>query len=146
MTKLIDSLKVAIADTTAFGLKSRNFHWNVEGPHFYHYHKLFDEIYNDANSGVDVLAEGLRTLDSYVPASFSRYSELTTIKDETNIPNADTMIETLKIDNDKLLLSLNAAYELAEKEKKFGVSNSIQDRITAHEKWGNFFLKASLKA
>lgn len=145
MNDLVEQIKVAIADSTAFALKARNYHWNVEGPHFYHYHKLFDEIYNEVNDAVDGLAEGLRTLDAYVPASFIRYQDLTTIKDETTVPPATSMISRLKEDNDKVLITLNKAYDLAEKSSKFGISNFIQDRITAHEKWGNFFLRATLK-
>ena len=47
MSKLGDSLRVALADTFAMYLKSHNYHWNVEGPDFYEYHVFFEGIYNE---------------------------------------------------------------------------------------------------
>ena len=48
-------------------------------------------------------------------------------------------------DNEKVLDSLNKAYELAEKAKKYGVSNLIQARIESHEKHG-WMLRSIIKA
>jgi starvation-inducible DNA-binding protein len=45
MEELIQKLKVAMADTVAFRLKTQQYHWNVEGPDFYEYHLLFQRIY-----------------------------------------------------------------------------------------------------
>lgn len=134
--ELIEAMKVALADSYAFALKTQNYHWNVEGPHFSEYHKFFGELYGEVSDAVDGIAESLRTLDAYAPASFKRFSELADIEDETKIPNAMDMFKQLSADNIKVIESLTIAYNQAEKDKKFGVSNFIQDRITAHEKHG----------
>ena len=97
------------------------------------------------HGAVDAIAEGIRTLDIYVPGSFSRFKELTSIQDETTIPSAVSMMTRLKDDNEKVLDSLNKAYELAEKAKKYGVSNLIQARIESHEKHG-WMLRSIIKA
>ena len=55
------------------------------------------------------------------------------------------MITKLANDNERVLASLNRAYALAERDRKFGISNFIQDRITAHEKHG-WMLRSFLKA
>ena len=136
MDKLVESMKVALADSYAFALKSQNYHWNVECDDFIEYHEFFGSLYGEVSDAVDVIAESLRTLDAYAPASFSRLKELSTIEDELNIPTAKIMITTLKGDNEKVLDSLIKSYEEAEKAKKYGVSNILQDRITAHEKHG----------
>jgi starvation-inducible DNA-binding protein len=44
------------------------------------------------------------------------------------------MFGKLATDNDKVLASLRKAYDLAEENKKYGISNFLQDRITAHDK------------
>ena len=144
MSKLGDMLKVNVADTFAFYLKTHNFHWNVEGPDFYEYHKFFDTLYTEVWEAVDAVAEQLRTLDEYVPGSFSRFSELTDIKDETTIPDGLGMIKQLLSDNEIVLKNLKETHAFAEKEHKPAIVNFIEERIDVHSKHG-WMLRASLK-
>ena len=143
--KLVDALKVALADTFAFYLKAHNFHWNVTGPNFAEYHGFLGDLWEETFGAVDLIAEGIRTLDGFAPGSFTRYKELSTIEDELNIPAAMEMLRKLEADNQKVLKSLHEAYMIAEKEMKHGISNFLQDRITAHEKHG-WMLRSFTKA
>lgn len=143
--KLAEALKVALADTFAFYLKAHNFHWNVTGPNFNDYHAFLGALWLEVFGAVDLIAEGIRTLDAFAPGSFSRYKELSSIEDELNVPEAQAMLSKLSSDNEKVLASLTKAYELAESAKKYGISNFLQDRITAHEKHG-WMLKSFKKA
>lgn len=143
--KLADALKVALADTFAFYLKAHNFHWNITGPNFAEYHGFLGGLWEEVFGAVDLIAEGIRTLDSFAPGSFSRYKELSSIEDELNIPEASVMLSKLASDNEKVLASLTKAYEIAESAKKHGISNFLQDRITAHEKHG-WMLRSFKKA
>jgi starvation-inducible DNA-binding protein len=145
MDELEQALKKAQADSFAFYLKAHYFHWNIEGVEFPQYHSFLKDLYEEVFAAVDTIAEGIRTLDIYVPGSFSRFKELTSIQDETTIPSAISMITRLKDDNEKVLDGLNKAYELAEEAKKYGISNLIQDRIEAHEKHG-WMLRSIIKA
>jgi len=145
MDDLIQEMKVDLASTFAFYLKSHNFHWNVEGPNFPQYHSFFETIYTDAWEAVDGLAEHLRTLNSYAPGSFARYSELSIVKDEVNIPSALTMVSKILEDNSAIIAHLTKTQSLAEQNKKLGLANYLQDRIDIHEKHG-WMLKATLKA
>ena len=145
MSELVNSLKVSLADTFAFYLKAHNFHCNVTGPNFAEYHKFLGDLWEETFDAVDTIAEGIRTLDSFAPGSFSRFKELSNIEDETKIPDAIEMIRILEADNKKVIASLHNSYMLAEKEMKHGISNFIQDRITAHEKHG-WMLRSFIKA
>ena len=136
MNELSEALKKALADTFAFYLKAHNFHWNVEGPNFNDYHAFFGVLYNDAWGAVDLIAEHIRTLDSYVPGSFSRYADLARVTDEVNSPSAASMMTKLEADNRIVIESLTTAMKAAEKIGKVGISNFLQDRIDAHEKHG----------
>jgi len=144
MDELIEQMKVALASTFAFYLKAHNFHWNVEGPNFPQYHSFFETIYTDAWGAVDGIAEHLRTLKSYAPGSFARYSELSIVKDEVNVPMAASMMSKLLDDNDKLIEHLTKTQASAEKAKKMGLANYLQDRIDAHEKNG-WMIRSILK-
>jgi starvation-inducible DNA-binding protein len=138
-------LKVALADTYVFSVKVQGYHWNVTGPHFSEYHKFFGELYSEVNDAVDVIAESIRTFDAFSPGSMKRFLELTTIEEANNIPDSLVMISKLAADNERVIASITAAYELCEKHKHYAVSNMLQDRLTAHQKHG-WMLRSFIKA
>jgi starvation-inducible DNA-binding protein len=144
MEALEEKMKVVLADTFAMYLKAHMFHWNVTGPNFNELHAFFGDIYGELWAAVDVIAEQIRTLDAYAPGSFTRFGQLATVKDETSIPPAMSMVARLKEDNDKVMESLKSAFLEAEKEKVYGLANFLQDRIDVHAKHG-WMLKSTLK-
>jgi starvation-inducible DNA-binding protein len=145
MKDLIQEMKVSLASTFAFYLKAHGFHWNVEGPNFPQYHEFLGDLWEETFGAVDPLAEHLRTLEAFAPASLSRYTELSIVSDELNIPNAMSMMNKLNSDNAALIVQLTKTQALAEKEKKMGLANFLQDRIDAHEKHG-WMLRSITKA
>jgi starvation-inducible DNA-binding protein len=144
MDQLVQQMKVVLASSFAFYLKAHNFHWNIEGPNFPQYHSFLDGLYNEVWGAVDAIAEHIRTLDAYAPGSLGRFSQLSVVDDQINIPNAKAMFAELESDNQKIMSELTKAYRLAESANKLGVSNFIQDRIDIHAKHG-WMLKATGK-
>ena len=136
MNDFIQEMKVCLASTFAFYLKAHGFHWNVEGANFPQYHEFLGNLWEETFGAVDPLAEHLRTLEAYAPASLSRYMELSIVKDELNIPSAMSMMVKLKDDNAAIIDLLTTTQALAEKYKKMGIANFLQDRMAAHEKHG----------
>jgi len=145
MNDLIEQMKVTLASTFAFYLKTHGFHWNVEGANFPQYHEFLGNLYEEVFGAVDPIAEHLRTLESYAPASFARYTELSIVKDELNIPSAMSMMVKLKDDNQMLIDQLTKTQKLAESSGKMGIANFLQDRMAAHEKHG-WMLRSITKA
>jgi len=144
MDELVQAMKKALADTFAFYLKAHGFHWNVEGRMFGQDHALFGAIYEEVYGSIDQFAEEIRTMDAYAPASFVRFSELTSIEDEVKILNAQGMFEKLLADNSVVLASVEQAYALAEAAGNHGLSNFLAERQDAHAKHG-WMLRATLK-
>lgn len=132
--KLVDSMKIALAETFAFYLKAHYYHWNVEGPDFYQLHGFFSDLYEEVYGAVDKFAEEIRALNSYAPGSFKRFSELSSIEDEERIIDAKEMLSQLLKDNTTYIDTLTQTFKLAEEEKQIGLSNFIQDRIDQHQK------------
>jgi starvation-inducible DNA-binding protein len=145
MDELIEQMKVCLASTFAFYLKAHGFHWNVEGANFPQYHEFLGDLWEEVFGAVDPIAEHLRTLDSYAPASFIRYTDLSIVKDEVNIPPAMSMMIKLVGDNQSIIDQLTKTQALAEQNKKMGLANFLQDRIDAHEKHG-WMLRSITKA
>ncbi len=132
--QLIEAMKVVLADSFALYLKAHQFHWNVEGPNFPQYHEFFGNLYEEVYGSVDRIAEEIRALGEYAPGSFSRFSELTSIKDNRSTPSAAEMVMELYSDNQTVLSTLKKTYQLAEQHEEIGLSNFIQDRYDAHKK------------
>jgi starvation-inducible DNA-binding protein len=144
MEELVQQLKVAMADTVAFSMKARQFHWNVEGDDFPQFHKFFGSLYEETAGAVDMLGELIRTLDAYAPMSPARIAELTNLEDTDVAPECMVMVRNLYSDNNKVINTLMETYRLAERYSEFGVSNFVQDRIQAH-KAHLYMLRSSLK-
>lgn len=136
MEELINKMKVVLASSFAFYLKAHNFHWNVEGVNFPQYHEFFGNLYEEVHGAIDKIAEQIRALDAYAPGSLKRFSELSTIMDETSVPSAVIMCQRLAKDNDSLLIDLELAYSEAERVKQLGLANFLQDRMDVHKKHG----------
>lgn len=144
MDELKNATKTAFANTFAFYLKAANYHWNVEGMFFGQLHELFGNIYEEVYGSVDRFAEEIRALQSYTPASFSRFAELSQIEDEREIIEAREMLIQLYNDNERVLDSIKQAYDLAEQAGAHGLSNFLAERQDAHRKHG-WMIRATLK-
>jgi len=144
MDELIKAMKIAFSTEFSFYLKAHYFHWNVEGPDFQEYHKLFETIYDEVYESIDPFAENIRKLGSYTPGSYTRLSMLTQIEDETQVPPVMGMVEELLSDSDKSVKVFKMVYDLAEREGEHGLSNFLAERMDAHRKH-SWMLRASLK-
>lgn len=136
METLQELLKKALADTFAMYLKSHNYHWNVFGPNFSQFHDFFGALYLELHAAIDPMAEEIRTLDTFVPGSMTRFLQLTDIQCELSVPDALEMCRRLASDNEKVLSTLNVCFKLADKFEKQGLADFLTARIDAHEKHG----------
>ena len=136
METLIEMMRKVLADTFAMYLKAHNYHWNVEGSNFPQYHDFFGNLYQELHGSVDPIAEEIRALDAYVPGSLSRFLELTEIEDELSIPTGVEMARRLMVDNQKVIMTLDMAFKLADEFDQQGLADFIAGRLDAHKKHG----------
>ena len=134
MEQLIQQLKVILGTNFALYLKSHNYHWNIEGSNFPQYHDFLNGFYTEVFAQTDLIAEHIRYLDSYTPGSMERFLELADIEEETNVPDAMSMLRTLKMDNDRYIINLRAGIVADENANEPAVSNFLQDILGAHQK------------
>lgn len=136
MEELHNALKIVLADTFTMYFKTHAYHWNVIGPNFSQYHSFFGDLYGELHGAVDTIAEEIRAVNSFAPASLTRLNELTNIEEADTIPTADKMFQNLIKDNDIVLDSLKKAYDLADGAGELGLANLLQDRMDVHKKHG----------
>jgi starvation-inducible DNA-binding protein len=143
MDELIEKMKAVLASTFAAGLKAQAYHWNVIGSDFPQLHDFFGKIYEDYQGAVDELAEHIRQLNAFAPQTLTRMKELSIIEEDEKVPTAEKMLGNLLTCNENLMNTVTEAYELAEEQKAYGLSNYLQDRITAQSKL-NWMIKATM--
>ena len=141
---LSDFLKTYLASTFAYYLKAHMFHWNVEGPDFGELHNFFSEIYEDAYSAVDIIAEYIRTTEDYAPGSFERFQELSQIQGQTKVPRARLMLEELLADTQTMIDLSRQLFEVSSVEGREDVANFAAERQSSHGKY-MWQLKSYLK-
>ncbi len=108
------------------------------------YHDFFGKIYEEVGGAIDQFAEEIRAQNAYAPGAFSRFSELTNIRDEVLIIKPETMVATLFADNAIVLASLQRARDEADKYGQNGLVNFIEERLDQHNKHA-WMLRASTK-
>ena len=139
--ELIDKAKTVLADTFVMYMKSHSYHWNVIGPDFPQLHEFFGNLYEDLHGAVDPLAEHIRALDAFAPATLVRMTELSSIKEDEKIPTTQNMISNLLDANEIVLKSLDDARKKADEDGMFGYVNFLEERMMIHAKHG-WMLKA----
>lgn len=146
MTELEAALRTAHANTFVMYFKAHAYHWNVEGIQFSQYHEFFGDLYDDLYSANDPLAEHLRKLGAYAPKSLSELYNSCTLTENTTIvgDNVRDMLNSLVLDNNEVINSLNRVFALATAANEQGLANYIAERIDAHKKHG-WMTVASLK-
>ena len=141
---LADLLKTLLGSQFAYYIKAHSFHWNVEGPDFAQLHEFFQNIYEDAYSAVDPIAEYIRSLEEYSPGSMERFLELSVIPGQIKIPRARLMIEELLANSGTMVELLNQCFAAATQENKQDVANFIAERLSQTNKFA-WQLRATLK-
>lgn len=136
--------KIAFASEFTFYLKAHFFHWNVEGPLFKQFHDLFGSIYEEVYDSIDDFAENIRKLNAYTPGSYTRFSALTQLKEETTVMPAEQMIAELLSDSDLMVQLLKRNFDLATAEGEEGLADFLAQRMDAHRKH-SWMLRATTK-
>jgi starvation-inducible DNA-binding protein len=141
---LSDNLKVLLASTQSFAIKTQNFHWNVEGSNFPQYHDFLNTLYQDVNETIDPIAEYIRILGHYTPGSLTRYSELSIIQDQIKIPRAQLMFAELLQDCETLGELVVEIFDVATSERMQGIANYMAELQDLYGKKA-WFIRSTLK-
>lgn len=133
-----------LADEYTLYLKTHNYHWNVTGPQFASLHLLFETQYQELAMAVDVIAERIRALGEFVPATFGQYSKMSEIKESEEIPTSDKMIAELVDSREICATEARKIIEAAEKAGDQATADLLTQRVGQHEK-AAWMLRAHLE-
>ncbi len=132
--KIVESLSIVLADAYMLYLKTHNFHWNVTGPLFSSLHVMFEEQYTEQWNALDEIAERIRALGHFAPATYKRYAELSNITEEPEVLSSKEMIRQLVEGNEILIRTLRAGVKVADELDDFPTADMLTTRMEVHEK------------
>ena len=96
-----------LSDEYLLYTKTRNYHWNVIGPHFNDLHKFFEAQYEELDEIFDEVAERSRSLGGHALGSMKEFLDQTRLSEKPgNYPVASEMVGNLLADHETLIRNL----------------------------------------
>lgn len=125
-----------LADEFVLYTKTLNAHWNLEGMDFHSVHLYFEDLYKQSADIVDDVAERIRQLGHYAPATLKNFLQLTHLTEQDESGNdSRSQIKKLLGDHDSIIEFLRGNInEFADAHKDAGTSDYITGLMEKHEK------------
>jgi starvation-inducible DNA-binding protein len=141
-----NELAKILADETVLYFKTKNAHWNIEGDDFYDKHKFFEAQFGQLDGFIDNVAERMRFLGHYAPATLSAYLGLTHLTEQTmQHNNSQGFIKELVEDHESIIIVLRENIKgFATEFNDLGSADFITGLMEEHEKMA-WFLRSHLK-
>jgi starvation-inducible DNA-binding protein len=139
-------LSKVLADETILYTKTKNAHWNTEGVDFYEKYKFFETQFAQLDKVIDDVAERIRSIGHYAPATLKSYLNLTHITEASREKNhSQGFIKELLSDHESIIIILREYIKpFAIEFHDIGTSDFITGLMETHEKMA-WFLSSHLK-
>lgn len=141
-----DQLAKLLADEFVLYTKTRNAHWNVEGADFHAMHKFFEEQYDALDELMDSVAERIRQIGHYAPATLKSFLALTHLSEYSESKNTSLgYINELLKDHESIIEFIRGNINsFANDFQDLGTSDFVTGIMEDHEKMA-WMLRAHLK-
>ncbi len=131
---VVGELNLLLADYSIYYQKLRSFHWNILGKNFFDLHKKFEELYTDARTKIDEIAERVLTLRYHPVSNYSKYLEISSIKEVSPFITDTEMVSEILGDHQKILKQMKTTIANAEKAGDEGTIDMMGSYIANLEK------------
>jgi starvation-inducible DNA-binding protein len=112
----------------------RGIHWNVKGRSFFQLHDKFEELYTDANTKVDDLAERILTLGGEPLHTYADYLNNVKVPVGKGVSRDEDAVQLILDSLRELLLIERSLLPLAQEMGDEGTLTMITDTIGEQEK------------
>jgi starvation-inducible DNA-binding protein len=129
-------LSKILADEFLLFTKTLNAHWNVEGEGFHDKHLFFESHYKQLSEMMDGVAERIRILGHYAPATLKQFLELTQFTEQMKEKNdGEGFTKELLADHESIIIELRENIRLfANDLRDAGTSDFVTGLMELHEK------------
>jgi DNA-binding ferritin-like protein (oxidative damage protectant) len=139
---VVDHLNDLLANYHIHYQKLRGCHWNVRGNNFFTLHAKFEELYTNALTTIDELAERILTLGKSPYSTFTDYLENAEIKEVNTIGMKDVdMVKAIIADLEVLIGMQRDLLEITSAAEDEGTNDMINAFMQFNEKQ-NWMLSA----
>ena len=139
---VVDHLNDLLANYHIHYQKLRGCHWNVRGTNFFTLHAKFEELYTNALTTIDELAERILTLGKAPVSTFAEYVEQSDIKEVETIGMKDIdMVKAIIDDLEALIAMQRDLLEITSAAEDEGTNDMINAFMQFNEKQ-NWMLRA----
>lgn len=129
------ALNQLLADEHVLYNKTRNYHWDVEGPSFMEFHKLYEQQYTELAEMIDGIAERIRTIGHYAEGRLKEILKLASLEEPDVPTEQSSQIENLGSDHEVIIVRLRKLVkDFDEKYKDIGSSDFVTGLLKQHEK------------
>lgn len=132
--QIAEGVSRLLADSYTLYLKTHYYHWNVTGEMFRTLHLMFEEQYTELSTAVDMIAERIRSLGAVAPGTYVQFKELSSIKEDTKVPDAKQMIKNLVEGHEAVVRTARSVIETADAANDEATLDVLTQRISLHEK------------
>ncbi|CCH01450.1 Ferritin Dps family protein [Fibrella aestuarina BUZ 2] len=134
-----------LADEFVLFTKTLHAHWNLEGIDFHAVHVYFEDLYNQSLTLVDSVAERIRQLDHYAPATLQKVLQLTHLTEqEAGGTDSRSLIASLLNDHEAIIAFIRGTIrEFQDAHHDAGTSDFVTGLMATHEKMA-WMLRAHL--
>ena len=142
--ELVKQLNELLANFQVYYQNLRGLHWNIKGKRFFDLHLKFEELYNDSQLKIVLIAERVLTLGSTPLHTFSDYISISKMKVGKNISNGSEAVKLILESKSVLLQLERVILKNTAAIKGEGTNSMISDFIVEQEKT-NWMFKAWLE-
>jgi starvation-inducible DNA-binding protein len=138
-------LSKILADETVLYIKTKNAHWNIEGADFYDKHNFFETQFGQLDEIIDSVAERIRSIGHYAPATLKSYLGLTHLTEASSEKNdSHGFIKELLEDHESIIIVLREHIKsFTDVLHDAGSGDFVTGLMETHEKMA-WFLRAHL--
>ena len=135
-----------LADEFVLYTKTRNAHWNVEGEDFLSKHNFFEGQYRRLDDLIDRVAERIRKIGHYAPATLKNFLSLTHLSEYRERKNDSLdFIKDLLGDHEAVIEFIRGIITpVANRYLDAGTSDFLTGLMEEHEEMA-WFLRAHIK-
>ena len=127
-------LNTLLANFQTYFQNLRGIHWNIRGRSFFDLHARFEELYNDANLKVDMIAERVLTLGETPVHTFEDYVSASRVPVGKDISRDEDAIRLIVDSLKELLLIERRILDASDEANDEGTNAMMSDFITEQEK------------
>lgn len=139
------ALNKVLADEVVLYQKTRNYHWNIEGPSFLELHRFYEEQYKALEEIIDEVAERIRSLGHYAEGRLGDFLKLTNLLEQDYSTDRKVQMTNLLNDHETVIREFRGQVDKFNNDyQDAGSADFITGLMEQHEKMA-WMLRSYLK-